>query len=227
MTKKLHLAIIMDGNGRWAKNQQLSRLAGHKAGAQALYDLLTILPNEIGIITVYAFSLENWARSVLEVYHLMKLTYEFLNQHLKLFVEKGIRVNFIGNTSLLPSYIINLFEKVKTETAQGDKLYFNIAISYGSRQEILQAAKQFNLEADEQMINQEQAFEQFLSTGGMPDPDILIRTGGEKRLSNYLLWQLAYTELFFIDKLWPDFNLYDLQLILNEYFMRNRRFGYV
>lgn len=218
--QKLHVAIIMDGNGRWATEKKLTRKEGHNQGANVLHNLVQNLPADIGILTVYAFSLENWSRSLSEVYHILKMAHKFLEEHLETFIKEGIKVQFLGDRSLLPNSLVTMIQKTETETEKGSKLLFNIALSYGSRQEILQAIDTYKTDLSDK------TFEDHLLTNGMKDPDLLIRTGGEKRLSNYLLWQLAYTELFFLDILWPDFTLSDLNNVLKEYYHRNKKYGF-
>lgn len=221
---KLHIALIMDGNGRWASKNELSRSKGHHAGALNMLKLLENLPNSVSTITAYAFSTENWSRSIKEIYWLFRISQEFFDQHTQTLINLGFKVHFIGDLTLIPGFIRNVMHKVEIVTQHGQRGVLNLAVSYGSKQEIVQAASALYTKGE---ILNLQTFNKQLSVGGAKDPDILIRTGGEKRLSNYLLWQLAYTELFFIDTLWPDFTHHHLSDIIAEYIGRNRKFGFV
>lgn len=235
MSKKnnnLHVAIIMDGNGRWATEQGLKRIDGHKAGAQALHRLLEDLPSKVKYLTVYAFSTENWHRSIREVFQLLHLANDYLQTHLETFKKNNIRVKFIGNLQLLPSFLLNTVKKVSVETEKCSGVMLSVALSYGSRSEIITAFKAFQTKVMEQRSDlwtnvelTEETFNNFLYTRDIPDPDILIRTGGDRRLSNYLLWQIAYTEIFFLDSKWPDFTIDTLEQVLDAYGNRERRLG--
>ena len=225
-----HVAIIMDGNGRWARQRGLPHLAGHRQGAEALRSVLEAA-HTVGIhyLTVYGFSSENWGRPEHEVSGLMQLLRVYLEQESSKLHEAGLRFRVIGDRSRLDQKIIDKIASIEERTAHNNKLNFTVAISYGGRVDILQAARSLAQEAaagrlDPDMID-ENLFSSYLATFDLPDPDLLIRTSGELRISNFLLWQSAYTELAFSDKLWPDFSGDDLQAIVTEFHERDRRFG--
>lgn len=225
-----HVAIIMDGNGRWAKKRALGRLKGHEKGAEAVREALKGC-EELGIqyLTLYAFSSENWSRPPEEVTHLMGLFRYFFKKELKALLNAGIRVKFIGNIGKLPEDIQFLANQVAEESKHNTRLVLTIALSYGSQAEIVTAVRKIGerIEAGELKPSEvtEDLIHQNLDTADTPDPDLLIRTSGEKRLSNFLLWQSAYTELVFLDVLWPDFTRGDLEQAVVEYASRCRRFG--
>lgn len=225
-----HVAIIMDGNGRWARQQSLSRLEGHKKGSDVARDIVTAA-SRIGIsyLTLYAFSSENWRRDPNEVSGLMALLKHYLEDEADELHKEGVRLKVIGERDLLPNTILNLIEHVEERTKANKAITLQMAISYGSRAEILHAAKAIAEKVRDHRLDPEnlteQVFEQHLYTAGAPDPDLLIRTSGEQRISNYLLWQLAYTELVFVDKFWPDFTPEDFMDALLTYQNRERRFG--
>jgi undecaprenyl diphosphate synthase len=227
-----HVAAIMDGNGRWAKQQGLPRVAGHQQGANTVKSLLRCCRDwGIANFTVYAFSTENWGRPAVEVDFLMRLFEGLLDRELAQLHEEGVRIRFLGDRSQVPLGLQNMMNKSIETTANNRAVTFNIAINYGSRSEILQACKsiaqQVQLgELDLQQLD-ESLFTQHLDTHGLPDPDLLIRTSGEQRLSNFLLWQLAYTELYITDTLWPDFSNDEFTRAIADYQQRNRRFGKV
>lgn len=224
-----HIAFIMDGNGRWAKKRFLTRSAGHKAGAEALRKLVNEC-EKIGVeyVTVYAFSTENWKRPDDEVKLLMDLMRSYMQRYIGDADKNNIKMVALGDISKLDKdlqdKIIFLQEKTKNKTG----IQLNIALNYGSRDEIVRAAKKMAVDVKKgfpiDRVN-EKVFAAYLDTKGMPDPELLIRTSGELRISNFLLWQLAYTELYFTDKLWPDFNINDLQDAIHQYQSRDRRFG--
>ena len=225
-----HVAIIMDGNGRWAKARGLPRTAGHKKGADALRRTLDNC-NKIGInyLTIYAFSSENWKRPDEEISDLMQLLQHYLHNELEALHEKKIRLRFIGDLTRLDSEIREQINHAIKLTEKNNDFHLTIALSYGSRQEIVQAAQKLasKVQAGEvkpEEINEE-LFDNNLDTSGLPELDLLIRTGGEKRLSNFLLWQSAYTEFYFSDTLWPDFDITDLNSALNDFSKRERRYG--
>lgn len=233
MTNSLqHIAIIMDGNGRWAKAKGLPRTAGHAQGAETLQKIAAAAA-DLGVtyLTVYAFSTENWQRPQEEVDYLMGLLRQYLKREFKEIQERGARIRFIGEKSMLADDILSQIEKIERDTAANDKLTLCIALSYGSRQEIASTIKKIaddvangSLESaaiTPQMVSQR------LYTSDMPDPDIIIRTGGEQRLSNFLLWQAAYSELFFTKTYWPDFSPSELKDIIDQYNSRERRYGKV
>lgn len=225
-----HVAVIMDGNGRWAKSKGLPRTAGHKKGADALKRTLDNC-KEIGIkyLTIYAFSSENWKRPSDEISDLMQLLQHYLHKELETLHENNIRLRFIGDLSRLESKICEQLEYAKKLTQNNKDFHLTIALSYGSRQEIVLATKKLAQQVESGKITPEQITEELFSknldTAGLPDPDLLIRTGGEKRLSNFLLWQSAYTEFYFSDTLWPDFDKNDLISALNDFAKRERRYG--
>jgi len=225
-----HIAIIMDGNGRWAAKRSLQRLRGHEMGAEAVRETVKGC-GDLGIryLTLFAFSSENWSRPVEEVNHLMGLFRYFFRKEIKALCDAGVRVKFIGNISKLPEDIQTLIDEIKERTKDNTKLVLTIALSYGSQSEMVAAMKELGEkikagevapeDIDESMISRH------LETADIPDPDLLIRTSGEQRLSNFLLWQCAYTEFVFLDVLWPDFRKDDLLAAVEEYGSRNRRYG--
>jgi undecaprenyl diphosphate synthase len=225
-----HVAIIMDGNGRWARQQALSRLEGHKRGSEVARDIVTAA-SRIGVsyLTLYAFSSENWRRDPHEVSGLMALLKHYLEDEAEELHKEGVRLKVIGERSLLPNTILDLVHAVEELTKANKKITLQMAISYGSRAEIVHAVRQIAEKVRDRRMDpdkiSEQVLEQHLYTAGIPDPDLLIRTSGEQRVSNYLLWQLAYTELVFIDKFWPDFSPEDFMEALLTYQNRERRFG--
>lgn len=227
-----HIAIIMDGNGRWAKKRGLPRSVGHKKGAEVVKKITKAAGN-LGVkyLTLYAFSTENWNRDPEEVGTLMDLLRQYLKSDLKEVQENGVRIRFIGERSMLPSDIVESMNRLEAETAQNDKMTLCLAISYGSRQEIVNAARKIAELAKRGDIQPEdidaKMFSGMLYTQDIPDPDLLIRTSGEQRLSNYLLWQLAYAEFFFSDVLWPDFDEKTLTDIIADFKSRERRYGKV
>lgn len=227
-----HVAIIMDGNGRWAKKRGLPRIAGHHEGMKTVRKIAKV-SNQMGIkvLTLYAFSTENWKRPKTEVEFLMKLPSEFLNTYLKELVEENVKVETIGDRSILPEHTKLAIEKAMEETKDNTGLILNFAMNYGSRDEIIRCTKalcQLVVDGELQIddINEE-AIETYLMTSLLPDPDLLIRTSGEVRLSNFMLWQLAYAEFSFTDVLWPDFDELCLINEVEEFQSRNRRFGSV
>lgn len=225
-----HVAIIMDGNGRWARQQSLSRLDGHKRGSEVAREIVTTA-SRMGIpyLTLYAFSSENWRRDPNEVSGLMTLLKHYLESEAEEFHKEGVRLKVIGERGLLPNTILTLVEEVEELTKTNKTITLQMAISYGSRAEILYAVEQIGQKIRDRRLDPEkiteEIFEAHLYTAGIPDPDVLIRTSGEQRISNYLLWQLAYTELIFVDKFWPDFTPEDFMETLITYQNRERRFG--
>lgn len=221
-----HVAIIMDGNGRWAKKRFLPRTMGHRAGMEALHRIVEAA-SDLGIkyLTVYAFSTENWKRSSEEVGTLMNLAVEYFIKEIKELNEKNVKVKLIGNKDKLPVKVQEAAHKVEEITKDNTGLYLSVAMNYGGREELTNAIK--NIISDNVNIDQidENLINSYLYTSDLPDPDILIRTGGEKRLSNFLLWQNSYTEFFFVDDWWPDCDKEFLENILEQYQLRNRRFG--
>lgn len=225
-----HVAIIMDGNGRWARQQSLSRLAGHKRGSEVAREIVTAA-SHIGIsfLTLYAFSSENWRRDPNEVSGLMSLLQHYLEAEAEEFHKEGVRLKVIGERELLPNTILRLVEEVEELTKANKTITLQMAISYGSRAEIVNAVREISQKIRDRRLDPEkiteQVVEQHLYTAGVPDPDLLIRTSGEQRISNYLLWQVAYTELVFVPKFWPDFTPEDFMEALLTYQNRERRFG--
>jgi undecaprenyl diphosphate synthase len=225
-----HVAIIMDGNGRWAKARGLPRIAGHHNGMKAI-KRITKAADRIGvkILTLYAFSTENWKRPKAEVEFLMKLPQEFLAIELQELIDNNVQVRMMGQKDLLPNHTVAAVEEAVRLTQNNNGLILNFALNYGSRAEMLEATKALVREAvaghlDPDEIDEEQ-FGQLLLSGGMPDPDLLIRTSGELRLSNFMLWQLAYSEFWFTDVYWPEFSEQHLYDAIREYQRRARRYG--
>ena len=220
----------MDGNGRWARARGLPRTAGHRQGSEAVRRTVTgAIELGISYLTLYGFSSENWKRPVSEVEDLMGLLRRYLQAEIAELHKKGIRLRVIGERSRLPRDIVRLIDDAETQTAGMDRLNLVMAISYGGRQDIAAAARRLAEEAaagrlDPSAIDTRRVADA-LSTRGIPDPDLVIRTSGEKRISNFLLWQSAYSELVFVDKLWPDFDKDDLAASILEYQQRNRRYG--
>ena len=229
-----HLAVIMDGNGRWAKARGKSRLAGHREGAESVRVLANTC-HELGLpaVTLYAFSTENWGRPKTEVGGLMELLKRFLKSELDEFLEKGIRLTTIGQTERLPKGVRKSLQEFMEKTAGGRNLICNLALSYGSRDEITRAARELARMCAAGQISpeeiDEEAFGSHLQTAalGLPEVDLVIRTSGEVRLSNFMLWQVAYAEMIFTPTLFPDFRENELAACLIEYQRRNRRFGLV
>lgn len=225
-----HLAIIMDGNGRWAQAQGHSRIYGHIKGTRVAKKIITEC-SKLGIqyLTLYAFSTENWLRPQAEISFLMKILRKYLNKEAANLVRENIRFTVIGEIDRLPADVIASIQKTMRATQECTGLNLVFAISYGSRQEITQAVRKLAQRVHDGDLNPEQIdaalIESALNTYGMPDPDFIIRTSGEKRISNFLLWQAAYAELFFSDTFWPDFTTVDLMTALKEFAMRCRRFG--
>jgi undecaprenyl diphosphate synthase len=215
----------MDGNGRWAKNRGLPRREGHKQGVKTL-KTLTRAADKIGIshLTVYAFSTENWKRPKPEVNFLLKLFSRTIHNEIDELKENDVKINVIGRRLELPSYLKNKIEQIEKDTAQNKGLNFNIAFNYGGRAEIVDAAKKICSDLDIDSIT-EDSFSDYLYDIKSPEVELLIRTGGEKRISNFLLWELAYAELYFTEKFWPEFTGEDLKIACEEFSRRNRRFG--
>ena len=218
-----HVAFIMDGNGRWAKERGLSRALGHSAGVKTLKKTVQeVFSLGIPYMTVYAFSTENWNRSEEEVSSLMTLFRTCFSKYFRELVKDGIKVNVLGDVSAFPDDLQALIEKLSGASIPKIKGTLNVAMNYGSRSEIVRAVNKA-VEKGEKVT--EQTFSDLLYTGGMPDPDFVIRTSGEMRLSNFLLYQIAYSELYFCKKYWPDFKKADLYAALHSFEERNRRYG--
>lgn len=225
-----HIAVIMDGNGRWAARKGLPRNMGHKKGAEVVVQIAKAA-KELGVkfLTLYAFSTENWKRSPEEVSGLMALLREYLDKNFKELEENDVRIRFIGERQMLDADIVAKMEKLEERTKSNRSLGLQIALSYGSRQEIVNAARKIaeRIKVGDMSVKDidEEAFSDMLYTAGVPDPDLVIRTSGEQRLSNYLLWQVAYSEFFFTPTLWPDFTEQELTKIIENYQTRERRYG--
>ena len=227
-----HVSIIMDGNGRWATGRSLPRVMGHNAGMKAMKEIVK-KSSEIGVeyLTVYAFSTENWKRSREEVGGIFKLLVKYVDSELKELNKNNVKVNILGDWSKLPEAARDRLKKTLDLTENNDGLKFNIALNYGSREEIRQAVSDIATEVKEGSLDINEISEELISaslyTGrmGIPDPDLMIRTSGEVRISNYLLWQMAYTEMVFTDVLWPDFTPEIFMDIINEFGTRERRYG--
>ena len=225
-----HVAIILDGNGRWAKKRMLPRNAGHAAGSRNV-EKICKAAWEMGIeyVTMYAFSTENWSRPQSEVDALMKLLHQYLSDCLKTSKKNNMQVRVIGDISKLDIDLQEKIRELEKFSAQNTGLHFQVALNYGSRNEIVRAVRKIAADVAEGKLVlsgiQEDLFREYLDTVGIPDPDLMIRTSGEQRLSNYLLWQLAYTEFYFTDVLWPDFDKKELEKAVEYYQKRDRRFG--
>jgi undecaprenyl diphosphate synthase len=225
-----HIAIIMDGNGRWAARRHLPRSAGHKAGMEALRRNVELC-REIGvpILSVYAFSTENWRRPAEEVGFLMRLFIQYLEAEVALMNEQGIRLGFLGTKDALPAAVRQALEQAQAATSQNRQMLLNIAVNYGGRDELVRAARELAAQVAAGKLRPDEIDERLISaaldTAGQADPDLMIRPSGEQRLSNFLLWQGAYSELYFSERLWPDFNKRDLLAAILDYQGRSRRFG--
>lgn len=233
MSTPQHIAIIMDGNGRWAKQRGLPRTAGHHQGVEACKRVVRAA-GELGVkyITLFGFSSENWNRPADEINELMRLLRMFLRAETADLHRNNVRLQVLGSRKELSDDIVELIENAETLTKDNNALFLNIALNYGSRNEILHAAAAYAMQMAERGINPsfetaEEFFPQHLMTRGIPDPDILIRTSGEQRISNFLLWQCAYTEFVFTPTLWPDFNKSDLESAIADFQKRERRYGAV
>lgn len=225
-----HVAIIMDGNGRWAKKKNLSRNEGHRRGTKVLEKIVQYA-NEIGIefLTVYAFSTENWNRPKKEVDGLMNLMRQYLDRHLKTAQKDDIKFKVIGNRDKLPQDIQQKIEKLEHLTSSKNGLVFNIALNYGGKDEIVRACRNIVNDVIQNKLSidsiDEELFGKYLDTRNQPDPDLMIRTSGEMRVSNFLPWQLTYSEFYFTNVLWPEFTIEEFNEALEEYSKRKRRFG--
>jgi len=225
-----HIAIIMDGNGRWATKKGLPRSFGHKKGVGVLKKILKAAKN-LGckVITVYAFSTENWSRPKKEVDFLISLFSEVLKNEIKEIHEESTKIKFIGDLTPFPKNLKEIISSSESLTKNNNKFLFNVCVNYGGRQEIVKVAKELALKSSAGEIKpneiNEELFNSELLTGGIKDPELLIRTSGEKRISNFLLWQLAYSEIYISDVLWPEFNEQEFLKAIIDYQSRNRRFG--
>jgi undecaprenyl diphosphate synthase len=227
-----HVAVIMDGNGRWATKQGLPRVSGHRQGAKVLKELLRCCKDwGIKALTAYAFSTENWRRPTQEVDFLMLLFEKLLRRELAQMQQEGVRISFIGDLSALPPSLQREIQQAIAQTIHNKSIHFTIAVNYGSRNEITQACQQIAIQIKNQKIRVEDInqslIQKYLYTTENSDPDLLIRTSGEMRLSNFLLWQMAYTEMYFTDILWPDFDRAAFYQALLAYQNRDRRYGQI
>lgn len=224
-----HIAIIMDGNGRWAKGQNQPRLFGHKSGVKSVREVSEAAA-ELGIdfLTLYAFSTENWKRPALEVSALMSLLVETIRKEVSTLMENNIKLQAIGDLSKLPDKTLAALREGIEITTNNTRLTLTLALNYSARWELMEAAKKIHLDATKGLDTEnltEDVFQNYLATSGMPDPELLIRTSGEQRISNFLLWQIAYTELYFTDTFWPEFRKANLYEAIVNYQHRERRFG--
>ena len=223
-----HIAIIMDGNGRWAQKRHMPRTVGHAKGAAGVRELVEFCAHKgVKYLTLFAFSTENWSRPEEEVSTLMGLFLQYLEKELKNLSQAGVRLQVIGDVTGFAQELQDRIAEAVKATARNDGIVLTVAANYGGRWDIVQAVQRWQVahpQADPRSLTQEQ-LAQYLSTAFMPDPDLLIRTGGEQRISNFLLWQVAYAELYFTDYLWPEFDTAQLALALDWYQMRQRRFG--
>ena len=225
-----HLAVIMDGNGRWAQQRMLKRIVGHQRGAETV-KMVVEQSSLLGIkyLTLFAFSSENWSRPALEVRALMTLLKKYIRQETARMIRKNIRYNVIGNRRDLPDDVNETLDEAIRKTAANTGMVLTLALSYGGRQELCRAATRLAQDAVDGKLSvgdiTTELFDSYLDTGGLPDPDFLIRTSGEMRISNFLLWQLAYTELYFTETNWPDFTINELRKALADFQSRERRFG--
>lgn len=227
-----HVAVIMDGNGRWAKRRGLPRIMGHKQGVDVLKDLLRCCRDwGVAALTAYAFSTENWGRPLEEVDFLMTLFERVLRKELREMMEEDVRIEFVGNLSALPRSLQAEIARAVAQTQHNHGIQFTVATNYGGRQEILDACRAIAHQVQQGLIQPDQIdealFERHLYTAGICDPDLLIRTSGEMRISNFLLWQIAYAEMYVTETLWPDFDRAEFHRALCSYQQRERRFGKV
>ena len=223
MTSPKHIAIIMDGNGRWGLKKKNSRNYGHKKGLETVGNIINAsIEKNIKYLTLFIFSTENWQRPLNEINYLFKLLDYYLDKEINNLLKKKIKIKVIGNISPLPKHLKSKIKNVINLTKENKKIQINMALNYGSRQEIINSFKKIkkkNLAINENNI------EKNLYTYGVPNPDLLIRTGNTNRISNFLMWQLTYTEIFFVKKMWPEFNKNDFYKIINQYEKINRNFG--
>jgi undecaprenyl diphosphate synthase len=228
----VHIAVIMDGNGRWAKKRLMNRVKGHEKGADAIRGIVE-LSREIGLkyLSLYAFSTENWNRPKTEVSALMSLLDRFIKSERQNFLENDIKLNAFGEIEKLPDKVFNSLNSLMEETKSNSSMCLNLCLSYGGRSDIVNSVRKIASDVKKGLIKPEDIKEETISenlyTKGFPDPDILIRTSGEMRLSNFMMWQLSYSELFFTDTLWPDFTREEFLDIIRQFQTRDRRFGKV
>jgi len=219
-----HVAIIMDGNGRWAKKKKKPRQYGHLNGTSNIKSIIPyFLKKKIPYLTLFAFALDNWSRPKIEIKYLLFLFKDFFKKNLNYLLEKNIKIKFVGENKYLPITVKKLIKKIEKETKNKKNLTITIAFNYSSKHEILNSIKEI-IKKKQKKINVK-TIEKYLYTSNIPDPDILIRTGSQIRISNFLLWQISYSEIFFIDKLWPDFGVNDLKKIISKFKKIKRNFG--
>lgn len=224
----LHIAIIMDGNGRWAKKHGLPRIQGHRKGVENIRNIVRIaMINKIQYLTLYAFSTENWSRPASEVHGLIELLASVIDRETKELHKQNIRIKHLGRTENLSQNLQISIQKAVEITKNNIGLTLNVAFDYGGRNELLEAAKKIIKDKVNPDLLDETSFEKYLYSSGIPDPDLIIRTAGEMRLSNFLLWQAAYSEYYFTKTLWPDFDEIDMDKALSEYYKRKRQFGQI
>lgn len=227
-----HVAIIMDGNGRWAQQRGKPRLFGHHAGAKRVREIVTSCP-DLGVkyLTIFAFSTENWKRTQTEVAGLMRLFRRYIEREARALLADGVRVRFIGDRMKLDDKLVTLMDNLELLTSGNDKVHLTIALNYGGRDEVTRAAKRLAYEVEQGRLTHKdvdaETLSKFLDTHVLPDPDLVIRTSGEARISNFLLWQSAYAEYEFIETLWPDFTAEEFGTVVCSYGTRDRRFGAV
>jgi len=225
MNKLTHAAFIMDGNGRWGLKKKQSRNYGHLKGIKTVEKVLRIsIKEKIPFLTLYTFSTENWKRPVKEINFLFNLIRNSLKKNLSKIIKEGIKINIIGKKQGLPNDIKKIIKTIENKTRNNKRILLSIALNYGSKEEILNACSILANKKNKKKITIRD-FEKNLYTKNIPDPDVMIRTGGNKRLSNFLLWQLAYTEIFFVNKLWPEFNDDDYYKIIKKFYKIRRNFG--
>ncbi|MFI4956875.1 MAG: polyprenyl diphosphate synthase [Gammaproteobacteria bacterium] len=226
----MHVAIVMDGNGRWAEARGLPRIAGHERGVQAVKSTVqACIAQGVSILTLFAFSCENWQRPVQEVNFLMNLFFVTLQSHLDELIQQGVSLRFIGDRSAFSEEMQRLMKDAEARSINNDRLMLNLAMNYSGRWDVFQACKRMVEDLAQQQLPSstinEQLFTQYLSVGDLPDPDLFIRTSGEQRISNFMLFQLAYTELYFTPVSWPDFTPAVFEEALHAYALRDRRYG--
>ncbi|MCK9495251.1 MAG: polyprenyl diphosphate synthase [Dehalococcoidia bacterium] len=226
--KPQHVAIIMDGNGRWAQSQGLSRSDGHRAGADAIRPVIRrFAEHQVPVVTLFGFSTENWGRPKAEIETILKLGAEFIDSHLDELNQNGVRVAHLGGTDRLPIWLRRRVKKAVEATSHNDGILVNLAFNYGGRDEILDAVKRMLADGLKPGDVTPEALEARLTTAGLPDVDLLVRTGGEQRVSNFLVWQSTYAEYYFTPKFWPEFDPEEVDAALLEFAHRHRRFGLV
>jgi len=221
-----HVAIIMDGNGRWANSRSLKRTEGHQEGAKVIPNIVkTFGQNGVKMLTLFGFSTENWGRPRSEVEAILSLAKDFIDEHLEELHEENVKLKHLGSLEKLPYWLKNRIQYAVKKTRNNTSMTLNIAFNYGGRADIISAVKQLITEGIETNEITEFSISNRLATAGLPDPDLLIRTGGENRLSNFLVWEATYTEYYFTETLWPDFGPSDIEKAILEYGKRQRRFG--